>query len=146
APVVAVGLMYREGYFRQRLDASGWQHEYWTPTDPQRLPAALVTGPDGRPVTISVMIGGDTVHAQVWRVEVGRVALFLLDAERPENSPQARWITSRLYISDPAVRLAQYVLLGVGGLRMLDALGIAPATVHLNEGHAAFAVLELVRA
>jgi starch phosphorylase len=146
APVVAVGLMYREGYFRQRLDASGWQHEYWTPTDPQRLPAALVTGPDGRPVTISVMIGGDAVHAQFWRVEVGRVALFLLDAERPENSPQARWITSRLYISDPAVRLAQYVLLGVGGLRMLDALGIAPATVHLNEGHAAFAVLELVRA
>ncbi len=146
APLVAVGLMYREGYFRQRLDASGWQHEYWTPTDPLRLPAALVTGPDGLPVTISVSIGGAPVHAQVWRVQAGRVPLFLLDADRPENSPRARWITSRLYISDPAVRLAQYVLLGVGGMRMLGALGVEPANVHLNEGHAAFAVLELVRA
>jgi starch phosphorylase len=145
APLVAVGLMYREGYFRQRLDASGWQHEYWTASDPPRLPAALVTGPDGRAVTITVPIGGAPVHAQVWRVQAGRVAVFLLDAERPENSPRARWITSRLYVSDPEVRLAQYVLLGVGGLRMLAALGIEPATVHLNEGHAAFAALELVR-
>jgi len=146
APLVAVGLMYGEGYFRQRLDASGWQHEYWTPTDPSRLPAALVTGPDGRAVTISVTIDGVEVHAQVWRVQAGRVPLFLLDANLPENPPQARWITSRLYISDPAVRIAQYVLLGVGGLRMLGALGIEPTTVHLNEGHAAFAVLELARA
>jgi len=146
APFVAVGLMYREGYFRQRLDASGWQHEYWTPTDPPRVPAALVTGPDGRAQTVSVTIGGVPVNAQVWRVQVGRVALFLLDTDRPDNPPQARWITSRLYISDPAVRVAQYVLLGVGGLRMLGALGIEPSTVHLNEGHAAFAVLELVRA
>jgi starch phosphorylase len=146
APLVAVGLMYREGYFRQRLDASGWQHEYWTPSDPPRLPAALVTGPDGRALTVSVTISGTLVRAQVWRVQVGRVPLFLLDADRPENSPEARWITSRLYISDPAVRLAQYVLLGVGGLRMLGALGVEPSTVHLNEGHAAFAVLELARA
>ncbi len=146
APVVAVGLMYGEGYFRQRLDASGWQHEYWTATDPPRIPAAVVTGRDGRAVTIDVTIGGVQVHAQAWRVQVGRVALFLLDAELPENPPEARWITSRLYISDPAIRLAQYVLLGVGGLRMLDALGIDPSTVHLNEGHAAFAVLELARA
>jgi glycogen phosphorylase len=145
APLVAVGLMYREGYFRQRLDASGWQHEYWTPSDPPRLPAALVTGADGRPVTVAVPIGGVLVHAQVWRVQAGRVAVFLLDAERPENPAPARWITSRLYVSDPDVRLAQYILLGVGGLRMLAALGIEPATVHLNEGHAAFAALELVR-
>jgi len=145
APMVAVGLMYREGYFRQRLDASGWQHEYWTPTDPNRLPAAVVTDPDGRPVTIGVTIGGVDVRAQAWRVQAGRVALFLLDADLPENPPEARWITSRLYISDPAVRLAQYVLLGVGGLRMLGALGIEPSIVHLNEGHAAFAVLELAR-
>jgi glycogen phosphorylase len=146
APLVAVGLMYREGYFRQRLDASGWQHEYWSATDPPRLPAALVTGPDGEPVTITVPIGGLEVRAAVWRVQVGRVPVFLLDAERPENPPRARWITSRLYVSDPEVRLGQYILLGVGGLRMLDALGIAPETVHLNEGHAAFATLELARA
>ncbi|HWH09721.1 MAG TPA: alpha-glucan family phosphorylase [Solirubrobacteraceae bacterium] len=146
APLVAVGLMYRQGYFRQRLDASGWQHEYWTATDPPRVPAALVRGPDGEAISISVSIGGIEVHAQAWRVQVGRVPVFLLDADRPDNSPQARWITSRLYVSDPEVRLAQYVLLGVGGLRMLGRLGVDPSTVHLNEGHAAFATLELARA
>jgi len=124
-PLVAVGLMYREGYFRQRLDASGWQHEYWTGIDPPWLPAALVTGRDGAAVTISLPIGGIPVHAQVWRVQVGRVPVFLLDTDRPENPPQARWITSRLYVSDPEVRLAQYVLLGVGGLRMLREIGRA---------------------
>ncbi|HEY5196171.1 MAG TPA: alpha-glucan family phosphorylase [Solirubrobacteraceae bacterium] len=146
APLVAVGLMYREGYFRQRLDASGWQHEYWTATDPQRVPAALVREPGGEPVSISLPIAGVEVRAQVWRVAVGRVAVFLLDTDRPDNPPQARWITSRLYVSDPQVRLAQYVLLGVGGLRMLHRLGVDPSTVHLNEGHAAFATLELARA
>ncbi|MGI8803729.1 MAG: alpha-glucan family phosphorylase [Solirubrobacteraceae bacterium] len=145
-PFVAVGLLYRQGYFRQRLDASGWQHEYWTPTDPDRLPAALVRVPDGRPLTITVPIAGTDVVAQIWRVDVGRVPLFLLDAERPENPPAARWITSRLYISDPEIRLAQYVLLGVGGVRMLHALGFDPSVVHLNEGHAAFAALELIGA
>jgi starch phosphorylase len=145
-PLVAVGLLYRQGYFRQRLDASGWQHEYWTPTDPGRLPAALVRGPDGQPLTITVPIAGTDVVAQIWRVDVGRVPLFLLDADRPENPPAARWITSRLYISDPEFRLAQYVLLGVGGVRMLHALGFDPSVVHLNEGHAAFAALELVGA
>ena len=143
-PLVAVGLLYRQGYFRQRLDASGWQHEYWTPTDPDRLPAALVRGAGGQPLTVSVPIAGEDVVAQVWRVAVGRVPLFLLDADRPENSPQARWITSRLYISDPDIRLAQYVLLGAGGMRLLRALGFEPSVVHLNEGHAAFAALELI--
>ncbi len=145
-PLVAVGLLYRQGYFRQRLDASGWQHEYWTSTDPDRLPAAVVRGADGDPVTVSVPIAGQVVVAQVWRVDVGRIPLFLLDAERPENSPEARWITSRLYISDPEIRLAQYVLLGVGGVRMLRALGFHPSVLHLNEGHAAFAALELIGA
>ncbi len=143
-PLVAVGLLYRQGYFRQRLDASGWQHEYWIPTDPDRLPAALVRGADGEPVTINVPIAGLDVVAQVWRVDVGRVPLFLLDAERPENRPESRWITSRLYISDPEIRLAQYALLGVGGVRLLRALGFDPSVVHLNEGHAAFAALELI--
>lgn len=145
-PLVAVGLLYRQGYFRQRLDASGWQHEYWTATDPERLPAALVRGPDGEPLTVSLPIAGLDVVAQIWRVDVGRVPLFLLDADRPENAPQARWITSRLYISDPEIRLAQYVLLGVGGVRMLHALGFDPSVVHLNEGHAALAALELIGA
>jgi glycogen phosphorylase len=142
-PLVAVGMMYRKGYFRQRIDAGGWQHEYWIDTDPERLPAALVTGPDERPVTVEVPIYDANVTARIWRVEVGRVPLFLLDAECPENRPMERWITARLYEADPETRLAQYVLLGVGGIRALRALGIEPGVLHLNEGHAALAPLEL---
>jgi starch phosphorylase len=145
-PLVAVGLMYRQGYFRQRIDAGGWQHEYWVDTDPERLPAALVTGADGTPITITVPVRGSEVTAQIWRVDVGRVPLFLLDAERPENDLTANWITSRLYIGEPDARLAQYVLLGVGGVRALAAMGIDPSLVHLNEGHAAFMALEAASA
>jgi glycogen phosphorylase len=145
-PLVAVGLMYRHGYFRQRIDASGWQHEYWVETDPDRAPAALVTGDDGRPVTVTVPIGDREVVAQIWRVDVGRVPLLLLDADRAENDLTDRWITSRLYVGDPGMRLGQYALLGIGGVRALHALGIEPGVVHLNEGHAALATLELARA
>jgi starch phosphorylase len=145
-PLVAIGLMYRQGYFRQRIDAGGWQHEYWVDTDPERLPAALVTGPDGAPLTITVPVRDMEVTAQIWRVDVGRVPLFLLDAERPENDLAASWITSRLYIGEPDARLAQYVLLGVGGMRALAAMGITPGIMHLNEGHAAFMALEAARA
>ena len=144
-PLVAVGLMYRHGYFRQRIDASGWQHEYWVETDPERMPAALINGDDGTPLCVEVPIGERTVVAQVWRVNVGRVPLLLLDADRPENDLTDRWITSRLYVGDPGVRLGQYALLGIGGVRALDALGIEPGVVHLNEGHAAMACLELAR-
>ncbi len=143
APLVAVGLMYRKGYFRQRIDASGWQHEYWIETDPQRLPAALVTAADGEPMTVSVPIGEGDVTARIWRVDVGRVPLFLLDTDCPENEPLERWITGRLYDGDPQTRLAQYALLGVGGIRALRAMGYEPAVIHLNEGHAALAPLEL---
>jgi glycogen phosphorylase len=142
-PLVAVGLMYQQGYFRQRIDNSGWQHEYWVETDPDRLPAALVTQDDGSPLTVTVPIHGEDVVAQVWRVDVGRVPLYLLDAERPDNSRLARWISAQLYVGDPVTRLAQYVLLGVGGMRVLRALDIDPGVVHLNEGHAAFVSLEL---
>ncbi|MGO9497081.1 MAG: alpha-glucan family phosphorylase [Solirubrobacteraceae bacterium] len=145
-PLVAVGLMYRQGYFRQRLEVSGWQQEYWVDIDPERLPAALVRAPDGRALRISLPICGSEVSAQIWRVAVGRVPLFLLDTDVPENGRLERWITSQLYVADPITRLSQYALLGVGGVRALAALGIDPALVHLNEGHAAFAVLELARA
>jgi glycogen phosphorylase len=144
-PLVAVGLLYRQGYFRQRVDASGWQHESWVPTDPERQPAALVTTADGAPLTVTVPVGAEEIVAQVWRVEVGRVPLFLLDADRPENGPIARWISARLYTGARDLRLAQYALLGVGGMRALGALGIDPGVVHLNEGHAAFTSLELAR-
>ena len=145
-PMVAVGLMYRKGYFRQRIDAAGWQHEYWVDTDPQRLPAARVTGPDGGPVSVEVPIYDDEVTAHIWRIDVGRVPLFLLDTDISRNSAVARWITARLYDADPTTRLAQYILLGVGGIRALQALGYEPGVVHLNEGHAALAPISLASA
>jgi starch phosphorylase len=143
--LVGVGLLYRQGYFRQRVDASGLQHEYWIDTDPERLPAALVTDRAGAPLTVAVPIVGERVVAQIWRVDVGRIALYLLDSDRTENTRWARWITSRLYVGDPELRLAQYLLLGVGGVRALAAMGVQVDCLHLNEGHAAFAALELAR-
>jgi starch phosphorylase len=142
-PLVAVGLMYRKGYFRQRIDAGGWQHEYWVDTDPQRLPAALVTSAGEQPLTIELPIYDAEVTAQIWRVDIGRVPLFLLDTDVPENGPVERWITGRLYESDERLRLAQYVLLGAGGVRALTALGFEPGVIHLNEGHAALAPVQL---
>ncbi len=144
-PVVGVGLLYREGYFHQRMDKSGWQHEYWVPLDPERTPAVLVTDPEGSPITVSVPLRGRDVVVQIWRVDVGRVPLFLLDAQRPENSLQDRWVTSQLYVGDKAVRLAQYALLGVGAVRALRVMGLEPSILHLNEGHAALAPLELAQ-
>src|SRR4051794_36952593 len=141
-PLVAIGLLYRNGYFRQRIDRHGWQHEYWVDTDPDRVPTALVTGEDGQPLTVSVTVGEVEVVSQIWRTNVGRVPLYLLDADRPENSETARWIPSRLYIGDEDTRLAQYMLLGIGGVRALEAMGIEPSIVHLNEGHAAFGSLQ----
>jgi len=146
-PFVAVGLMYRHGYFRQRIDRSGWQQEYWVPTDPERSPAVLVTSGEERlALRILVPVGDELVAAQVWRVDVGRVPMFLLDTDLPQNSRVARWITARLYDSDESTRLAQYVVLGAGGAAALRALGIDPGVVHMNEGHAAFAAVEMASA
>ncbi|MCB9567753.1 MAG: alpha-glucan family phosphorylase [Myxococcales bacterium] len=142
-PMIGVSLMYRSGYFHQRVDRSGWQHEYWIDADPERSPAVLVSGADGRPLVVPVTIGEREVQLRVWRVDVGRVPLFLLDAEVPGNPPIDRWITARLYEGNRAIRLAQYVALGIGGVRLLRAIGVEPARIHLNEGHAALAALEL---
>jgi starch phosphorylase len=140
-PMVAVGLMYRQGYFRQRIDVSGWQHEYWVDTDPERLPAALVTDGQEEPLTVRVSIRGRDVTARIWRVDVGRVPLYLLDSDVAENHRIDHWITSRLYVSDRDTRLAQYALLGLGGMQALAAMGMDPTVIHLNEGHAALAAL-----
>lgn len=142
-PMVGVGLLYRDGYFMQRIDHTGYQHEYWRAIDPDRLPMALVRDAKGNPLTVSVPVRGHDIVVQIWRVEVGRVPLYLLDAARPENSRIDRWITGRLYVGDRAVRLAQYALLGIGSIRALRAMGMDPAIVHLNEGHGALAPLEL---
>ena len=142
-PLVAVGLFYRRGYFRQRLDLTGRQQEYWVVSDPRRLPMARVNLSDGQPLKLSVHVFGAETWFQVWRVQVGRVPLYLIDSEVPENDVPRRWTTARLYEGNRAIRLAQYALLGAGGIRTLEALGIEPAVFHLNEGHPALAGLEL---
>ena len=144
-PMVGVGLLYREGYFDQRLDSSGWQHEYWVPTQYDRLPAVRVTGPDGLPLLVEIELRQRPVRIQIWRVDVGRVPLFLLDTDVEANHPIDRWITARLYVGDRQTRLAQYAVLGIGGVRALAAMGVEPGVYHLNEGHAAFGAIERLR-
>jgi glycogen phosphorylase len=142
-PMVGVGLMYRTGYFHQRIDTSGLQHEYWLDVDPERLPCVKVTGKDGRPLSVVVAVDDEEVAAEIWRVDVGRVPLYLLDTDLARNSQVGRWVSSRLYESNRAIRLAQYAVLGVGGVRALHVLGIEPAVYHLNEGHPALGIFEL---
>lgn len=144
-PFIGVGLFYRQGYFHQRLDPWGWQHEYWTDVLFRRLPAVRVDDDAGRPVRVSVPIRNREVIAHIWRIDIGKTKLYLLDADHDANHPVDRWITARLYVSDRQVRLAQYALLGIGGVRALAAMGIAPAVVHLNEGHAALSTFERLR-
>jgi starch phosphorylase len=144
-PMAGVGLLYRQSYFRQRFDISGWQQEYWTDVDPDSLPAALVTRDGAEPLQVSVIVRGREVVLQIWRVQVGRVPLYLLDADVPDNTRVDRWITSRLYVADRETRLAQYAVLGAGAVQALQAMRIDPAIVHLNEGHAAFAPVEMAR-
>lgn len=142
-PLVGMGLFYRQGYLQQAIDGDGLQVESWADIDPGLLAVALATGPGGEPLTVTVPIGERPVTLQVWRADVGRIPLFLLDADRPENAPEDRTITSRLYDGDRTTRLRQYAALGLGGMRALHALGIVPGIVHMNEGHAAFAALEM---
>ena len=144
-PMVGIGLAYRQGYFHQRLDPAGWQHEYWIECAFDRLPMVRVSAADGRPLAIRVAIRGREVVAQIWRLEVGCVRLYLLDSDCEENGAIDRWITSRLYVGDRHTRLAQYAMLGIGGVRALAALGIEPGLVHLNEGHAALGGIERMR-
>ena len=126
--MIGIGLLYRRGYFRQRLDITGRQQEYWLDADPKSLPMARVTAPDGDAAPArGRRSSAQPLAFQVWRVDVGRVPLLLLDAELPENDAVQRWTTGRLYEGNRAVRLAQYGLLGIGGARVLEALGIEPA-------------------
>lgn len=144
-PLVGVGLLYRRGYFRQHLDPDGWQQESYPEADYQALPLALERGPDGRPIRIEVEYPGRSVWAQVWRAQVGRLPLFLLDSDLEENAAEDRATTSFLYGGDRDLRIRQEILLGVGGIRALLALGIEPTVCHINEGHAAFLAVERIR-
>jgi glycogen phosphorylase len=144
-PLVAVGLLYQQGYFRQYLNAAGWQQESYDDNDFQNLPLMLEHRGDGSPLTVQVSYDGKRVTAQVWRVRVGRVSLFLLDTNLPVNPPPDRDITDQLYGGDLELRLKQEILLGIGGFRALEALGLEPTVYHMNEGHSAFLGLEWVR-
>jgi len=144
-PLVGIGLFYGQGYFRQRLDLGGWQREEYLETDLNHLPMEAAIGKDGRPVVVEIETRSGRIQAKVWRVKVGRRDLLLLDSDVEGNAPEDRELTSRLYGGDLRIRIRQEVLLGVGGLRALKALGISPGVLHLNEGHSGFAVLEAIR-
>jgi starch phosphorylase len=145
-PLVAVGLFYDQGYFKQRLDENGYQLEEYIDTKVENLPLEPARAPSGEPITISIDTRTGILHARVWLMHVGRVPLYLLDCDVEGNSPEDRSLTSRLYGGDERTRVRQELVLGVGGVRALTALGISPGVFHLNEGHSAFAPLEAVRA
>jgi starch phosphorylase len=144
-PLVGIGLFYSQGYFRQRLDWDGWQREEYFETDVSQLPMEVAIGKSGEPVTVQIETRSGVLRAKVWRLKVGRCDLLLLDSNVPGNAPEDRELTSRLYGGDGRVRIRQELLLGVGGMRALTAMGITPGVLHLNEGHSAFAVLEAIR-
>ena len=144
-PLVGIGLFYGQGYFRQRLDLGGWQREEYLKTDVNQMAMEVAIGKDGRPIVVEIETRSGRIRAKVWRVEVGRRDLLLLDSDVEGNAPEDRQLTSRLYGGDLRIRIRQELLLGVGGLRALRALGISPGVLHLNEGHSAFAVLEAIR-
>lgn len=144
-PLVAVGLLYQEGYFAQYLNADGWQQERYPINDFYNMPLHLERHPDGSELRIEVDYPGRTVYARVWRVEVGIVPLYLLDTNIEPNNPYDHDITDQLYGGDLDMRIHQEMMLGIGGVRALQALGYKPTVYHLNEGHSAFLILERIR-
>ena len=144
-PLVGVGLLYRVGYFRQYLNREGYQQELYPENDFYNLPIKLVTDSEGRVATVTVDVLDRRVVAQIWRVDVGRVPVYLLDANLEQNHPDDRAITAQLYGGDLEMRIRQEILLGIGGQRALRVLGIEPSVCHMNEGHSAFQALERIR-
>ena len=145
ANMVGIGLLYRYGYFAQEITVSGEQRAEYIPQKFSQLPLQPVFNDKGEWITVSIAFPGRSVHAKAWRVNVGRVGLYLLDTDIEENSPEDRGITSRLYGGDSEMRIKQEMFLGVGGIRLLEAMGMKPTIYHCNEGHAAFSGLERLR-
>lgn len=144
-PLVAVGLFYHQGYFSQSIDQTGWQKETYQVVDPETVPMTLCVDPQTQErLLISVQTRTGEIHAQVFELNVGRIRLFLLDSDIPENDEADRQLTARLYGGDHRTRIRQELILGVGGVRALSALGIKPRVIHMNEGHSAFAGLEVI--
>src|SRR5579883_1293203 len=144
-PLMGVSLMYREGYFRQYLNVDGWQQERYPENDFFNLPLIAELNQDGSPVIVTVPFPGREVALRIWRIQVGRVPLYLLDANIPQNRPEDRNVTAQLYGGDQHTRIQQEVILGIGGIRALRAIGKEPTVCHMNEGHAAFVGLERIR-
>ncbi|MBN1890528.1 MAG: alpha-glucan family phosphorylase [Thermoflexales bacterium] len=144
-PLVGVGLLYQQGYFRQYLNADGWQQESYPENDFFTLPVRPERDADKTPITISIEYPWGPVYAQIWRVQVGRIPLYLLDANIEANAPSDRDITDQLYGGDREMRIKQEIMLGIGGYRALQAVGMQPMICHINEGHAAFLALERCR-
>ena len=144
-PLVGVGLCYQQGYFRQYLTPDAWQNERYPVYDFEQMPLTLVCDEHGHPVRFGVDFQGSDVLVQVWKAAVGRVALYLMDTNLAENPPEFRQLTTRLYGGDLEMRLKQEILLGIGGIKALAALGLTPSVIHMNEGHSAFAGLERIR-
>lgn len=143
-PVVGVGLIYSQGYVRQRLREDGWQEDVEEIMDRTYDPIQQVLGEEGQPLVVQVPLFDPPVYVGVWKVAVGRISLYLMDTNLEANQPWDRGITQRLYASDPELRLRQEIVLGMGGVRVLRALKIVPSVLHLNEGHPAFAVFERI--
>ncbi|MCD4848567.1 MAG: alpha-glucan family phosphorylase [Candidatus Aegiribacteria sp.] len=144
-PMVGVSLLYRHGYFSQYLNSDGWQQERYFVNDYSNMPVEPVFGNDGSQVSVDVPMGNRIVKAAVWKIKVGRADLFLLDTNLPENRKDDRGITGQLYGGDRKRRIQQEIVLGIGGLRALDEMNLTPAVRHINEGHSAFLILELIR-
>ncbi|HJP68853.1 MAG TPA: alpha-glucan family phosphorylase, partial [Sphingomicrobium sp.] len=144
-PLVGVGLFYGQGYFRQHLDAQGWQQEDYLQIDVNKLPLETAIGTNGEPVVVQIETRQAVIRAKVWRLKVGRCDLLLLDSNVEGNTPEDRDLTSRLYGGDRRLRIRQELLLGIGGYRALRAMGITPGVLHLNEGHSGFAVLQAIQ-
>ncbi len=144
-PLVGVGLLYKRGYFGQYLNKEGWQQEYYAVNDFENMAVTQEKDDDGNPVTFPLEIAGRDVMVDVWRVQVGRIPLFLLNTNLPANRPEDKEITDQLYGGDREMRVRQEILLGIGGVRALSLMGIEPTVFHMNEGHSAFASLERIR-
>ncbi|HJU05353.1 MAG TPA: alpha-glucan family phosphorylase [Nitrospiraceae bacterium] len=144
-PIAGVGFMYPQGYFRQRITPDGWQEAHYEPFNRLESPINQALTPSGAPCQVKVELGTRTVTIVVWQIRVGRAFLYLIDTDTPENGPGDRELSARLYGGGQEVRLCQEILLGVGGVRVLRALGLAPVVWHANEGHSAFLTLELLR-
>ncbi|MBN1847031.1 MAG: alpha-glucan family phosphorylase [Deltaproteobacteria bacterium] len=143
-PLVGIGLLYQEGYFSQYLSSDGWQKETYPVNDFPSMPVRLVRKETGEPLAITVSFKGQPVQIMIWRVDVGRIPLFLLDTNVEPNSPDIRRTTAQLYGGDREMRIRQEIVLGIGGVRALKAMGIEPTVIHMNEGHSAFSALERI--